>query len=125
MVGQIALSYQKWLYILDHYLDLKEDVQFIISLGECLFERQLCLYEESKEWFRNIYKDRCAETFVRAPKRHSRSNYNSRTQESPQERRWQSTAVTTLYNKAQAVELRAEREDWGSSFSIVESESSR
>ena len=84
LVGQIALCYRKWLYIVEHYLEL-DDAPTIVSLSECLFERQVSLYEESRDWFPNIYKDRCAETFVRAPKRPSRSTYHSRTQESPQE----------------------------------------
>ena len=82
-VGQIAFCYRKWLSIVEDYLELESALN-LVDLSESLFERQVRLYEEGKDWFPNIYKDRCAETFVRAPKRQRRSNYNSRTQESPQ-----------------------------------------
>ena len=78
VVGQIAFAYRKWLYLVEHFLEIGE-AQTILSLSERLFDRQVCLYEESNASLPNIYKDRCAETFVRAPKRHCRSNYNSRT----------------------------------------------
>ena len=69
-VAQISLAYQKWIQILGVTLEV-DKVPSVIDFADHIFERQVALYEEYKDQFSNLYKDRCAEYFVRAPKKRS------------------------------------------------------
>lgn len=46
-----------------------EEVAKVVDFCDMLFERQIGLYEEYANQFKNIYRDRVAEYFTRAPKR--------------------------------------------------------
>ena len=83
-VGQLCQIFQIWCNLLEQALNVS-DVGSIVNFCEQLFDRQIALYEEYKDQFKNIYKDRVAEYFKRAPKRvvNVRGEGNSRTQESP------------------------------------------
>ena len=83
-VGQLCQMFQIWCNLLEQALNVS-DVGSIVNFCEQLFDRQIALYEEYKDQFKNIYKDRVAEYFKRAPKRvvNVRGEGNSRTQESP------------------------------------------
>ena len=76
--------FQVWNNMLENVLNLN-DLPSVVCFCETLFERQIALYEEYKNQFRNIYKERVSEYFKRAPKRvvNVRGEGNSRTQESP------------------------------------------
>ena len=57
------------------------DVPKIIDFCTILFDRQVALFEEYKNQFKNIYRERVSEYFKNAPKRvvNVRGEGNSRT----------------------------------------------
>ena len=76
--------FQLWNKIVTEGLEVEEPERITV-FSDVLFARQVSLYEEYKDQFKNIYRDRVAEYFKHAPKRvvNIRGELQSRTQESP------------------------------------------
>jgi len=67
------------MYILGVMLEV-EEIPKIVEFVDHIFDREVALYDEYKNQFPNVYKDRCKEYFVRPPKKRKYSSNAYRTQ---------------------------------------------
>ena len=63
--------YRIWHRVLGQALEVA-DVPKIIDFCDMLFERQITLHEEYRDQFKNIYRERVREYFIRAPPKKQR-----------------------------------------------------